>query len=110
MHYPMHPARARILMAAFDYGCTAEIIDILSVMEAGDPFAKSSNHEQSDAARRKFLHRDGDHLTSMRVLRQALETDAEHKRDRSNDTLRKWCKDNRLNMRTIQEAMSIREQ
>lgn len=111
LHYPIQPSRARILIASFGYGCTAEIIDILSVMEAGDPFAKTSDHQRSDEARQKFLHRDGDHLTSMQVLRQAIEADARHRADRqTTPSLLRWCKDHSLNLRTLQEAISIRDQ
>ncbi len=111
LHYPIQPSRARILIASFGYACTAEIIDILAVMEAGDPFAKTSDHQASDSARQMFLHRDGDHLTSMQVLRLAMEADARHRADRhTTPTLLRWCKDKSLNLRTLQEAMSIRDQ
>jgi ATP-dependent RNA helicase DHX33 len=46
----------------------------------------------------------------MQVLRGAIKTEADHKADRSKDSLHRWCRDNRLNLRTLQEAIAIREQ
>ncbi len=110
LYYPILPAHARILIAAFDLGSIAEIIDILAMMETGDPFAKQSNHEAADLARQQFVHRDGDHLTYLQVLRAALEAEQRRKTDPGSPKLHAWCKDHSLNHRAVSEAISIRDQ
>ncbi|WVQ70498.1 hypothetical protein IAR50_000017 [Cryptococcus sp. DSM 104548] len=117
--FPLSPPHARILLASFPLGCPAEIIDILSLANAGGSLwvDKVSERDQAAEARSKFVNREGDHLTGMNVLRAYLEL-KEAKQDPSSaargldtsQTLQGWCKTNHVNAKTITQAIKIRAQ
>ncbi|BEI79528.1 hypothetical protein CcaverHIS002_0100570 [Cutaneotrichosporon cavernicola] len=70
LRYPLEPEHARILLASFESGCASEVIDVLSLVVAGQVFVdRGDARDSAAAARAKFVHRDGDHLTGMNVLR-----------------------------------------
>ena len=64
--------------------------------------ATREKQEQANAARLKFVSRDGDHLTLLNVLRAYLEIP---KKSRG-----QWCSDNFLNVRSLSKAQDIFEQ
>jgi len=106
LKYPLDPPHARILIASFTLGCSSEIIDILSLINSGPLFIdRSSDREAATASRAKFIHRDGDHLTQLNVLRAYIDL-------KTSDTkgVGKWLKDNHVNGKTIQHALKVREQ
>lgn len=108
LKYPLDPPHARILIASFDLGCTAEIIDILSLINSGPLFIdRASDRDSAAASRTKFVHRDGDHLTSLSVLRAYLAL-----KDGATGvgSVSKWIKENHVNGKTIQHALKVREQ
>ncbi|ODN82667.1 hypothetical protein, variant 1 [Cryptococcus amylolentus CBS 6039] len=117
--FPLDPPHARILLASFALGCPAEIIDILSLANAGGNLwvDKVSERDQAAEARSKFINREGDHLTGMNVLRAYLEL-KEAKQDPSSaargldtsQTLQGWCKTNHVNAKTLTQAIKIRAQ
>ena len=118
-HYPMIPSRSRILLESFKSGCPSEIIDILSLQEAGNPILESASlREKAEKAKATFKHRDGDHLTYLAIFRAFIEQQNQHKalllqdgRSAANGSSpTAWCKDNALNFRVLKEAMQIRNQ
>ncbi|KAJ9125209.1 hypothetical protein QFC22_000163 [Naganishia vaughanmartiniae] len=117
-HYPMIPSRARILLESFHCGCPSEIIDILSLQEAGNPILESaSQREKAEKAKATFKHRDGDHLTYLAILRAFIEQQEQRasapqggRTGSSVSPTSEWCKDNALNFRVLKEAVQIRSQ
>jgi HrpA-like RNA helicase len=104
--YPLDPVHARILLASFDAPCPSEIIDILSLVVAGPVWIDRANDRDNIAlARAKFIHRDGDHLTGMNVLRAYMAI-----RESKDVGVAKWCKDNFVNGKTLAHAVRIRDQ
>jgi ATP-dependent RNA helicase DHX33 len=104
--YPLDPVHARILLASFDAACPSEIIDILSLVVAGPVWIDRANDRDNIAlARAKFIHRDGDHLTGMNVLRAYMAI-----RESKDVGVAKWCKDNFVNSKTLAHAVRIRDQ
>ncbi|KAL1409736.1 Salivary acidic proline-rich phosphoprotein 1/2 [Vanrija albida] len=115
LHYPLDPEHARILVAAFELGCAAELIDILSLVVAGPVFHdRGDTRETAAAARAKFIHRDGDHLTAMNVLRAYLSLRADNDEDDEpavgKGGIGAWCRDNHVNGKTLAAAARIRKQ
>lgn len=137
LHYPLDPSHARILIASFTLGCPNEIIDILSLIVSGPVFLdRPDSREISAAARMKFIHRDGDHLTGMNVLRAYFEIKDQRRESagRSGNGngiangngngngngdrigtgvgggLVAWCKDNQVNGKTLQAALKVQGQ
>jgi ATP-dependent RNA helicase DHX33 len=112
LKYPLDPPHARILIASFELGCPSEIIDILSLINSGPLFIdRASDRESATQSRAKFIHRDGDHLTSLNVLRAYTSIKESHSHSK-NDVMGvgRWLKDNHVNGKTIQHALKVRDQ
>jgi HrpA-like RNA helicase len=106
LKYPLDPPHARILISSFDLGCPSEIIDILSIVNSGPLFIdRAADRESAATSRTKFIHRDGDHLTQLNVLRAYLAI-----RDQDRGSVSQWLKENHVNGKTIQHALKVREQ
>ncbi|KIK69778.1 hypothetical protein GYMLUDRAFT_34176 [Collybiopsis luxurians FD-317 M1] len=106
--FPLEPPYSRAIIASKEYGCTHEVLDIVSILSASSKlFIESS--EQRDAvseARQKFRHISGDHLTILNVFKAYQEiAKSEKKAGR-----REWCRRQYLNERALLEAGDIREQ
>lgn len=136
LHFPLQPFRAAVLLHAFDSGCPKEIIDILSLQEAGNPIIDSTTTRETAAkARIKYAHRDGDHLTGLNIFRAFIDlgnastngktvTMRDDSDDSSDDESSKangrfstsksdalaWCKENALNHKVLKEAIAVRKQ
>lgn len=121
LKYPLDPEHARILVASFELGCASELIDILSLVVTGPVFLDRAQdaRETAAAARAKFVHRDGDHLTAMNVLRAYLalkegedddDESAQKKSKKTTGGLAQWCRDNHVNGKTLTAATKVRAQ
>ncbi|KDN50454.1 hypothetical protein RSAG8_00952, partial [Rhizoctonia solani AG-8 WAC10335] len=108
--FPLDPPFARTLVASEELGCLMDIIDILSVLSASSKVILDPPGEQREVAveaRQKFVHRSGDHLTLLNILRAYL--DVEQANDRGNT--RSWCNSNWFGeMKALSEALAIRSQ
>ncbi|KAF5380687.1 hypothetical protein D9757_007043 [Collybiopsis confluens] len=106
--FPLEPVYSRAVIASKEYGCTYQVLDIVSVLSASSKlFVESS--EQRDAvseARKKFRHSSGDHITILNVIMAYRDiAKSENKNGR-----REWCRRHFLNERALLEATDIREQ
>ena len=114
LRYPLDPPHARILIASFDLGCPSEIIDILSLINSGGNvfIDRASDRDAAIISRTKFIHRDGDHLTSMNVLRAYLAIKEHPKiaKDPKIMNTTRWCRENHVNAKTLNNALKIRDQ
>ncbi|KAK8850372.1 hypothetical protein IAR55_004290 [Kwoniella newhampshirensis] len=112
LRFPLDPPHARILLASFDHGCPNEIIDILSLINAGGHVFLDRPNDRDDAAiaRAKFIHRDGDHLTAMNVFRAYIALKESHRSKQTTQGVLGWCKDNFVNGKTLSQALKVREQ
>ncbi|WWC65451.1 uncharacterized protein I303_108069 [Kwoniella dejecticola CBS 10117] len=116
LKYPLDPPHARILIASFANGCASEIIDILSIINAGGTVFvdRPNDREEASNSKMKFIHRDGDHMTSLAVFKDFLTLKTSLAKDKSSKntgiSLIGWCKDNYVNHKTLVQAIKIREQ
>lgn len=125
LKYPLDPEHGRILLAGFEFGCSAEIIDILSLIVSGPVFVErgSDGKETAAQARQKFIARDGDHLTGMNVLRAYLALKEQRAEElagagegagegskKEEKGLASWCRDNAVNSKTLAAACKVRAQ
>jgi HrpA-like RNA helicase len=104
--FPLDPCHARAILASKEYGCTADIIDIISVLSASSNFLLNATERESASERRNFQHPSGDHLTILNIVKTyhdstQFETDGKRK---------EWCRIHFLNERTLMEATKIRDQ
>ncbi|KAF7970276.1 hypothetical protein HWV62_24466 [Athelia sp. TMB] len=106
--FPLESHLARIVIASQTYGCTLEILDIVSILASSAKlFLDSSDQrEASSEARRKFRHLSGDHMTLMNAFRAYEEIAVVESKGGRRD----WCRQQFLNERALREALDIREQ
>ena len=97
------PMMAKVLLAAPKFNCLSEILSIASMVSLqGTVWVQHDGDKRTtESHRRKFAVEEGDHLTYLNVY-QAFVTKS--KKDS------KWCRDNLLNHRALQRAVSIRAQ
>lgn len=102
---PVEPKLARILLASFALGCPFEVVSLVALLGYADTLmaAPASEREQAAEVQAKFVHRDGDHLTLLNMVRayDALENKAERKA---------WCRENYINARAMANALEARKQ
>ncbi|KAF9226817.1 P-loop containing nucleoside triphosphate hydrolase protein [Gyrodon lividus] len=106
--FPVEPYLARIILASKTYGCTSEVVDIVSLLSSSSKLFLDIS-DQRDAitdARRKFRHPSGDHLTMLNALRSYQEIAASE----SKGVRKEWCRQHFVNERTFMEALKIRDQ
>lgn len=105
---PLDPSYARSLLASQQNGCTSEIISIISLTAASSKLFLDSSEirDAAQAARHKFIHSSGDHLTYLNVLR-AYNGVA---RQETASARREWCRIHFVNERAVREAGEIIEQ
>ncbi|KAJ3783549.1 P-loop containing nucleoside triphosphate hydrolase protein [Lentinula aff. detonsa] len=106
--FPLEPIYGRAIVASKEYGCTQEVLDIVSVLSVSSKlFVESSEQREAvSEARRKFRHVCGDHLTILNVVRAYQEI--AHAEGKSNR--KEWCRRHFLNERALLEASDIRDQ
>lgn len=106
LKFPLAPAQARVLTASVARGCTADVLDILSLVNDSpiflDPLDK---RDEAAEARKGFAHRDGDHLTLLNVLRSY---EAIPRKDVAGR--KAWCRARFVNERNLKRAIQARDQ
>lgn len=101
---PLDPVYARILLASFDLGCGRDMIDLVALLGSKDTIFINSiaTRDAANAARDKFIHRTGDHLTLLNVLRAYDDIDRAEQKT--------WCRGNFINHRALGQVLEARRQ
>jgi len=99
--FPMDPSLAKIIITATKYGCTDEMLTIVSMLSVPNVFYRpKERQEESDAAREKFFVVESDHLTLLHVYNQW----------KMHGYLDSWCTKHFLHSKSLRRAKEIREQ
>lgn len=102
LQFPLDPVLAVALIRLADMGCSLEMLLIVAMLLVPQVFLRPAlARKQADEAKGRFAHPDGDHLTLLTVFQEFVEVTGEK---------RKWCRDNFLQMRLLQSAVSVRGQ
>ncbi|KAJ3758406.1 P-loop containing nucleoside triphosphate hydrolase protein [Lentinula raphanica] len=106
--FPLEPIYARAIIASKEYGCTQEVLDIVSILSASSKlFVESSEQREAvSEARKKFRHVCGDHLTILNVVKAYQEIACSE----AKGSRKEWCRQHFLNERALLEASDIRDQ
>jgi len=105
--FPVTPPYARVLLAAADpkYDCLLEAIDIISCITSGEDIFMQLRSEEAkeevEEYRKELSRREGDLLTYLTTIQLYAAENA--------DRLQ-WCKDRKLNIRNMKQALNIRKQ
>jgi pre-mRNA-splicing factor ATP-dependent RNA helicase DHX15/PRP43 len=66
--FPLEPELAKLLISSEDYGCSNEILSIVAMVSVPQCFMRPIDSRRlADAAKQRFAHVDGDHLTLLNV-------------------------------------------
>ncbi|KAG5962202.1 hypothetical protein E4U58_003953 [Claviceps cyperi] len=99
--FPMDPSLAKLLITAEEFGCTEEMITIVSMLSVPNVFYRpKERQDEADAQREKFWVHESDHLTYLQVY-QAW------KAHQFSDG---WCIKHFLHSKSLRRAKEVREQ
>ena len=101
--FPLDPMMSKAVIASEQYGCTKEVLTIVSMLSIGSSifYRPKEKAVHADNARMNFARGGGgDHLALMRVYDQWLETGHSVQ----------WCFENYLQHRLLYKARDVREQ
>lgn len=99
--FPMDPSLAKLIITAGEYGCSEEMLTIVSMLSVPNVFYRPKERmEESDAAREKFFVPESDHLTLLHVYTQW----------RMNGYSDGWCVKHFLHPKSLRRAKEIRDQ
>jgi pre-mRNA-splicing factor ATP-dependent RNA helicase DHX38/PRP16 len=100
--FPMDPPLAKLIItAAEQYGCSEEMLTIVSMLSVPNVFYRpKERQDESDAAREKFFVPESDHLTLLHVYTQW----------KSNGYSDSWCIKHFLHAKTLRRAKEVRDQ
>lgn len=99
--FPMDPSMAKILIDSVEYGCSSELLTIVSMLSVPTVFYRPKERaDESDAAREKFFVAESDHLTLLHVYTQW----------RMNGYKDSWCTGHFLHSKLLRKAREVRVQ
>ena len=100
--FPLDPQLSKLLIASSEtYSCSNEILSVAALLSVPNIFLRPREQQaQADAAKRKFVHPDGDHLTMLNAFNAFImkQMDAD------------WCWNNYLSHRALKQANDVRNQ
>ncbi|EOQ99253.1 Pre-mRNA-splicing factor ATP-dependent RNA helicase PRP16 [Wallemia ichthyophaga EXF-994] len=99
--FPMSPSLAKILVISVEYGCSQEVLTIVSMLSVPSVFYRPKERaEESDGAREKFFVPESDHLTLLHVYAQWV----------ANGHSDAWSTRHWLHGRILKKAQEVRAQ
>ena len=104
---PIPPPLGAVLITAAkpEFDCVVEIVDIISCITAGEDIflqvQSEEGQEEMEISRKEVQRREGDLITYLTTMQQYTSENA-------NRT--EWCKQKKINMRNIRQALNIRRQ
>ena len=98
--FPLEPQLSKMLLTSVDLGCSEEIITIVSMLSVQNIFYRPRDKQQeADLKKSKFLHREGDHLSLLKVYEMFQKNHSPQ-----------WCSDNYIHYRALRKAEDIKRQ
>ncbi|KAF2273933.1 P-loop containing nucleoside triphosphate hydrolase protein [Westerdykella ornata] len=100
--FPADPSLSKAILAANKYGCVEEVLSIVSLISESASlwFRPKDKRVHADAARNRFIDKEGDHLTYLKVWNEWVD----------NDYSPQWAQSNFLQQRSLQRARDVRDQ
>jgi len=106
--FPLEPSHARAILASKEHGCTADMLEIVSVLSTKSKLFFESTKQQchSEEESHSLHHASGDHLTILNAVKAYRDV----AKAGTKGGRKEWCRKHRLNERTLAEATKIRDQ
>ena len=117
---PIEVRLGKVLLSSLKekFGCTSEIVSIISMLSADNMFVGSGRKEDDEQREGQFMFADGgvmsggvfgagygDHVLLLNVLRGFLEANTKGEKK-----CKEWCKKHRINYRNMLKGLDIRKQ
>lgn len=103
---PVSAPFGRVLLHAAQAGCLLEAIDIVACLTAGDDIFMRLQSEQDrddvEEFRKELFRREGDLLTYLTTIQRLVGV--------RGNLWKPWCKQRRINLRNMRQAINIRRQ
>jgi len=104
--FPLEPMFAVSLLRSSEFGCTKEILDIVSMLSVESIFyAPYHKREEANKSKMKFASKAGDQLTLLNAFREFNLVKKSAKED-----LKKWCFDHYINFKSMTKVLEVRKQ
>lgn len=101
VEFPLDPVLSKMLLTAVKYGCSEEVLSIVSMLSVPSIFYRPKERaEESDAAREKFVVPESDHLTLLTVYTQWV----------SHGCRDHWCTVHFIHPKSMRKAKEVRGQ
>lgn len=99
--FPTNPMLAKVLLSSAKYGCTEEILSIVSMLDESNAlfYRPKGKEVMADSAREGFK-KSSDHLTLLEIYNQWVD----------NGYSVQWCRDNFIQSKTLGRARNVRDQ
>ncbi|EGG04572.1 uncharacterized protein MELLADRAFT_88608 [Melampsora larici-populina 98AG31] len=109
---PLDPPQARCLLASFENECAQDMIDLLALLEHHDTLLinTSATREQAQEVRRRFLHRDGDHIFLLNILRSFESLLSDSGTEQNRGEIKAWCRTHHINYKSMTNVLKSRQQ
>ncbi|KAM3412472.1 hypothetical protein ACQJBY_003903 [Aegilops geniculata] len=99
--FPLDVQMTKMIIASVKLNCSNEIISISAMLSVPSCFLRPVEAVQTaDAAKRRFCHMDGDHLTLLNVYNEYMHNNQDPQ----------WCQENFVKFEVMKSAHNIREQ
>lgn len=103
-NFPLDPLLAVMLIGSADHKVSEEILTIISMLNVPAAFVRPANARKfADEAKLQFADQSGDFVTLLNVYNEFVVAKEE-------GGLQKWCRDNFVSYRTLNQAVNIRKQ
>ncbi|EPS65693.1 hypothetical protein M569_09084, partial [Genlisea aurea] len=113
---PLDPIYSKALIVASQFSCLEEMLIVIAMLSVESIFyTPREKLAESRIVLRNFSSPEGDHLTLLNVFRASNEFLEKSKLAAGSDEkaekkLRKWCKDNFINGRSLKHARNVHSQ
>jgi ATP-dependent RNA helicase DDX35 len=100
---PLEPRLSSCLLRSYEYGCTEEILSIVSMCDVEYPFVTIRNHASSESKQRLldcislFINLDSDHITLLNVFKGFVDSSYSSS----------WCNEMMINYRMMSRAKEV---
>ncbi|KAI6676907.1 hypothetical protein NL676_037703 [Syzygium grande] len=112
---PLDPIYSKALIQASQFNCLEEMLITVAMLSVESIFyAPREKLEEARTAMKCFSSAEGDHITLINVFRAADEFLDKRKsgqgKEKDDKVLKKWCKENFVNSRSLRHARDIHRQ
>jgi len=99
--FPLDPPLSKMLIAAEQYGCTEEVLTVVSMLSVPSIYYRPRDREQeADNAREKLFVPESDHLTLLNVYHQW----------KSHNYSAEWCEKHFVHVKSLRKVREVRAQ